>query len=101
MKRTRRVPVSAAIFEFAISSVDRLRSRLIVMDMSGGKAYHDQKAMKKPNHEKKNTLPYGSTGLKTGIDRAFLLIGLTRGAFQSTEIGNIVATSLPDKSDWE
>jgi hypothetical protein len=38
-----------------------------------GVSYHDQNAMKKPMYEKKNTRPYLLTGLKTGIDRAFLL----------------------------
>lgn len=35
--------------------------------------YQDQKAMKKPRYEKKKTLPYLLTGLKTGMDFAFLL----------------------------
>ena len=48
----------------------------------GGKAYQDQNASKKPNHEKKNTRPYWLTGFKTGIDRAFLVIGLTSGLLQ-------------------
>lgn len=39
--------------------------------------------MKKPRYEKKKTLPYLSTGLKTGMDFAFLLIGLISGALQS------------------
>lgn len=37
-----------------------------------------------PNHEKKNTRPYMPIGLSTGIDRAFLLIGLISGSAQST-----------------
>jgi hypothetical protein len=45
--------------------------------------YQDQKAMKKPIHEKKKTRPYLLTGLKTGIDLAFLLYGLRSGAAQS------------------
>lgn len=91
MKRTNSVPESAAILELATSTVDRRRSRLIVIVISGGNAYHDQKAMKNPHHEKKNTLPYWLTGLKTGIDLALRLIGLTSGADQSTEMGNMVA----------
>lgn len=47
---------------------------------SGGNANHDQKAMKKPNQEKKNTRPYLLIGLKMGTDRAFWLTGLTSGA---------------------
>jgi hypothetical protein len=39
----------------------------------GEDAYHDQNAMKKPRYEKKKTRPYLFTGLKTGIDLAFLL----------------------------
>jgi hypothetical protein len=38
----------------------------------------------KPNVEKKNVRPYGSTGLSTGTDRAFLLTGFMAGAFQRT-----------------
>jgi hypothetical protein len=39
--------------------------------------------MKKPRYEKKKTRPYLLTGLKTGIDLAFMLRGLTSGADQS------------------
>lgn len=46
----------------------------------GGNAYHDRKAIMKPNQEKKNVRPYLSTGLRTGMERAFLLIGLISGA---------------------
>jgi hypothetical protein len=64
------------MLEFATSACFRSRSSLIVRVSSGGKAYlrgpsvvssprdtrslayQDQKAMKKPNQEKKNTLPY-------------------------------------------
>ena len=75
--RTTRVPVNAAMLEFAMSVCCRLRSSLIDRVSSGGKAYlyrssvwsllgdttemaayHDQNAMKKPHQEKKNTLPY-------------------------------------------
>jgi tRNA1(Val) A37 N6-methylase TrmN6 len=39
-----------------------------------GMPYHDQNAMKKPNHEKKNTRPYLFMGLRTGIDLAHSLL---------------------------
>lgn len=35
----------------------------------------------KPIHEKRKTRPYGSIGLKNGMLLAFLLMGLTSGAF--------------------
>lgn len=105
--RTTRVPVNAAMLEFATSACCRLRSTLIVRVSSGGKAYlycssvlsshsdtrriayHDQNAMKKPHQEKKNTLPYWLMGFSTGIDLAFLLMGLMVGAVQSTEGENM------------
>jgi hypothetical protein len=64
------------MLEFAISVCARWRSSLIDLVSSGGNAYLEnglatskahwiisapyqlQKAMKKPHHEKKNTLPY-------------------------------------------
>jgi hypothetical protein len=49
-------------------------------------AYHDQNAMKKPNHEKKKTRPYLLKGLKKGMERAFLLMGLTSGSFHRNEM---------------
>jgi len=49
---------------------------------SGGNAYQDQKAMKKPNHEKNQTRPYIFTGFKAGILRALLFTGLTSGAWK-------------------
>lgn len=49
----------------------------------------DQKAIKKPHQEKKNTLPYLLKGLRTGIDRAFPLTGLISGACQSVWILNM------------
>jgi hypothetical protein len=52
-------------------------------------AYQDQNAMKKPNQEKKNTLPYWLMGFSTGMDLAFLLMGLMVGADQSTEGENM------------
>jgi hypothetical protein len=54
-------------------------------------AYHDQKATKKPNHEKKKTRPYMLRTLKKGTDRALWLIGLTSGALKSTLGLNILA----------
>ena len=42
--------------------------------------YHAQKAIMKPNHEKKKTRPYMLMGLKKGMERAFRLIGLISGA---------------------
>jgi hypothetical protein len=108
--RTTRVPVNAAMLEFAISVCCRLRSSLIDRVSSGGKAYlyrlsvwsllgdtittemaayHDQNAIKKPHQEKKNTLPYWLTGFSTGMDLAFLLMGLMVGAVQSTEGENM------------
>ena len=45
--------------------------------------------MKNPHHEKKNTLPYWLTGFNTGIDLAFLLIGLMTGAVQRIEGENM------------
>lgn len=39
----------------------------------------------KPNHEKKKTRPYTSKGFRTGIERAFRLIGLVSGADQRYE----------------
>jgi len=42
--------------------------------------YHERKAIRKPNQEKKNVRPYLLMGFKTGIERAFLLMGLIFGA---------------------
>ena len=64
---------------------------------NGGKAYHDQKAKKKPNHEKKKTRPYTLIGFRSGIDRAFWFTGLTSGAFQSKAGLNIVARASNEK----
>ena len=47
-------------------------------------SHHDQKAMKKPNHEKKNTRPYMLMTFRMGTERALWLIGLTSGAFHSS-----------------
>ena len=51
---------------------------------NGGNAYQERNAIMKPKVEKKKVLPYLSNGLRTGIESAFLLIGLTAGAFQRT-----------------
>jgi hypothetical protein len=59
-----------------------------------GNAYHDQKAIKKPIHEKKKTRPYWLTGLKTGMDLAFLLYGLSSGAAQSLLIVKPILETL-------
>jgi hypothetical protein len=53
-------------------------------------SYQLQKAMKNPNHEKKNTLPYWLMGFSIGMDLAFLLMGLMTGAVQSTDGENMV-----------
>lgn len=42
-----------------------------------------------PNQEKKNTLPYMLRTFKIGIERAFLLTGLTSGAMNSIDGENI------------
>ena len=74
------VAVRAMTLELLTSFVDSFRSGLISSESSGGKAYHDQKATKKPNQEKKKTRPYWLNGFKAGMVRAFLLMGLTTGA---------------------
>lgn len=48
--------------------------------------YHDRKATRKPDQEKKNVRPYLLIGLNTGMDRAFPFKGLTSGATQRWEI---------------
>ena len=60
--------------------------------------YHDQKAMRKPNQEKKKTLPCTETRLKIGMDRALWLIGLTSGRAHNRDGENIVSSfaSGPD-----
>lgn len=62
----------------------------MVRDNNGGKAYQDQKAIKKPNQEKKKTLPYLLKGLRIGMERAFPLTGLISGACQSVWTLNMV-----------
>jgi hypothetical protein len=50
-----------------------------------GYTYHERNAIMKPDQEKKNVRPYLSSGLRTGIERAFLLIGFTFGAAHRCE----------------
>lgn len=60
-----------------------LRKLEIAMDLLDVcDSYHDQKAIKKPHQEKKNTLPYLLIGLRIGMLRAFWLTGLRSGALQ-------------------
>jgi len=80
MIRTIRVAVKAMMLELAISVVVRCRSAAITSLNRGGKAYHDQNAIMKPNQEKKNTRPYMLMGLSAGIDSALRLTGFTLGA---------------------
>lgn len=47
-------------------------------------AHHDQKAIMKPNQEKKNTRPCILITLNSGIERALPLAGFMVGAFHST-----------------
>jgi hypothetical protein len=70
------------------------KSFAMTSDKSGGKAYHDQKAIMKPNQEKKNTLPYMLKGLRAGIDLAFLLTGFTNGACHRVAGENMVVLLL-------
>jgi hypothetical protein len=53
-----------------------------IVYFSSFNTYHERNAIMKPNHEKKNTLPYMLIGLKAGIDLAFLDTGLTSGALK-------------------
>lgn len=71
------------MLELAIWYCFNFKSFAMTSDKSGGKAYHDQKAIMKPNQEKKNTRPYMLIGLSIGIDLAFLLTGFTNGACHS------------------
>ena len=52
-----------------------------------------QKATKNPNQANVKTRPYMSIGLKPGIERAFLLTGLTTGALHKVVTSNIAAAS--------
>lgn len=79
--RTSNVAIRATMLELRTSAVDMLRSLAMVTVRSGGNAYQDQKAMKKPNQEKNQTRPYMSIGFKAGMVRAFLFTGFTSGAW--------------------
>ena len=108
MTRTRSVAQRAIMLELAMSVLLRCRSLPIVSfrsaalwsgeaqkqrgDYLRGKAYQDQNATKKPNHEKKNTRPYMLITLKKGIERALWLTGFTAGALKSTPRSNMMAT---------
>lgn len=81
--RTSKVARSATTFEFATSTLVAPMSLAMVKVSSGGNAYQDQKATKKPNQAKLMTRPYMLMGLRTGIDRAFRLMGFISGACQS------------------
>jgi hypothetical protein len=48
------------------------------------RTYHDQKAIMKPNQEKKNTRPCMLITLNRGTERALWLMGLSSGDCQST-----------------
>lgn len=85
------------MLEFAIWYFCMPTSAAMTSARRGGKAYHDQKAIMKPNHEKKKTRPYLLKGLRIGIVSAFLLTGLTRGAFQKVVMSKpIVLAGLCD-----
>ena len=55
--RTTSVALIATTFPLAISFAVKLRSVFRVLGVSGGKAYHERKATRNPNQDKKNTLP--------------------------------------------
>jgi hypothetical protein len=56
-------------------------------DVIGNVPYHDQNAIMNPNQEKKKTRPYTLvTGLRNGMDWAFLLMGLMAGDRQRREM---------------
>lgn len=64
--------------------------------MSTDIPYHDQKAIMKPNQEKKKVRPYVvDMGLRKGIERAFWLIGFTSGARQSFVKVSILSVLSP------
>lgn len=64
----------------AISVAVRCKSALIEWDNKGGKANHDKKDTKNPNHDKWKTLPYLDFKLKIGMVIALLVRGLTSGS---------------------
>ena len=57
VSRTNKVEVKPSMFEVEMSAWERWRSFLMVTVNSGGKAYHDQKAMKNDHHDSRKTLP--------------------------------------------
>lgn len=83
----------------ALVSVTKHRCSALLTN--GGNAYHDQKATKNPNHEKKNTLPYMLIGFRKGIARALRVMGLTSGApkaiLKLTAIVKIVLLVTPPR----
>lgn len=97
------------MLELATCALERLRSFFIVTVSRGGKVYLEKKvsvacfsrrrdlfhwtyqaqnASINPIQEKKNTLPYMFIGLRTGMLRAFLLMGHTSGDAQRAETLN-------------
>lgn len=60
----------------------------------GGNAYHERNATMNPSHENVKTRPYLSKGLKTGIDKAFRLLGLTSGEMKSSFTKSIAHVPL-------
>ena len=52
-----------------------------------------QKATKNPNQANVKTRPYTLIGLNAGIERAFLLTGLTTGALHKVVTSNIAVAS--------
>ena len=52
-----------------------------------------QKATKNPNQANVKTRPYTLIGFKAGIERAFLLTGLTTGALHKVATSNIAVAS--------
>ncbi|EGX94031.1 hypothetical protein CCM_02302 [Cordyceps militaris CM01] len=75
-ERRERVPVRG---------FDMLVGRRVAAEGGRDTPYQAQKASMKPIQEKKKTRPYMSTGLRTGMLRAFLLTGHTSGAAQRAE----------------
>jgi hypothetical protein len=57
--------------------------------------YHERKAIRKPNQEKKNVRPYLLMGFRTGIERAFLLMGLISGALHNWAKAKGISAVVP------
>lgn len=57
--------------------------------------YHERKAIRKPIQEKKNVRPYLLMGFRTGIERAFLLIGLMSGALHKWAKAKGISAVVP------